>query len=309
MKRLIYVLLMLAAGLQAMWAQDNNENYMVVEGAQWFYYFRSNVEGDDDIPLTFFFDGDTVINEKTYLKCYRTVYKPLRTIEPVYPYNNIITLLEPGTKLVACLRENEYREVCARYERNYREEVRGFCVSPLGFLIDTEFDEGEYVIYTGSDYMYRNCALTTHMHEKIFNFDTGGKIEINGKTYNYSTNTPANDLDEITYGHHYLIPPIGYYAENKSGVGHFSTFLSPLAFFRAAMYENSPFCTFSHYSMNGEIQYKSKWYREDIWTSVEEVKATSLTDNKWYNLQGQAFDEKPTTSGVYIHNGEKVVIK
>ena len=309
MKRLIYVLLMLAASLQAMWAQDSNENYMVVEGAQWFYYFKASIEGDEDVPLTFFFDGDTVINEKTYLKCYRTVYKPLRTVEPVYPYDHIITLLEPGTKLVACLRENEYREVCARYERSYREEVKGVCVSPDFFWIDPEFDDAEYVIYTGNDYMYRNCALTTYLHEKIFNFDTGGKIEINGKIYNYAASTPANDLEEITFGRHYLIPPIGYYAERPLGVGHFSTFLSPLAMFRANMNQNNPKCTFSHYSMNGEIQYKSKWYREeDFWSSVEEVKTTTVDDNRWYNLQGQAFDA-PTDAGVYIHNGKKVVVK
>lgn len=314
MKRLIYVLLLLAASLQVGWAQNNADNIMVVEGAQWFYYFKFTPPGEDVAeisPITFFFDGDTVINEKTYLKCYRTVYKPVRALERIYPYNNIIILFEAGTKLVACLRETEYHEVYARYERSYREEVRGFCVTPYGFLNDPEFDEGEYVIYqinNGSN-MYRDCPLTIHMHEHIFNFDTYDTVEINGKQFARETNTPANELEEITYGHHYLIPPIGYYAENSSGVGQLSTFLSPLAFPREYFGMINVFCTFSHYSMNGEVQYKSKWYKpEELWSSVEEVKASKPDDGRWYNLQGQAFDE-PAAPGVYIHNGTKVEVK
>lgn len=69
---------------------------------------------------------------------------------------------------------------------------------------------------------------------------------------------------------------------------------------------------------NGVREYQSPAYYQWIengWmdevTAAEkiEVDKTSAKENRWYNLQGQAFEEKPTASGVYIHNGEKVVIK
>ena len=36
---------------------------------------------------------------------------------------------------------------------------------------------------------------------------------------------------------------------------------------------------------------------------------TGKVDNNWYNLQGQKFNGKPTTPGIYINNGRKVIIK
>ena len=41
----------------------------------------------------------------------------------------------------------------------------------------------------------------------------------------------------------------------------------------------------------------------------EGVKSEKRTDDKWFDLQGRRLSAKPTKSGLYLHNGIKVVIK
>jgi hypothetical protein len=43
-------------------------------------------------------------------------------------------------------------------------------------------------------------------------------------------------------------------------------------------------------------------------TELRDIKVLSENDG-WYTLSGQKLDQKPTTKGVYIHGGEKVIIK
>jgi hypothetical protein len=47
-------------------------------------------------------------------------------------------------------------------------------------------------------------------------------------------------------------------------------------------------------------------------TGIEGVaadKAEADGDGNWYDLNGRKLNSKPTTKGVYINNGRKVVIK
>ena len=51
---------------------------------------------------------------------------------------------------------------------------------------------------------------------------------------------------------------------------------------------------------------------EDEATEIEEVDIEQLAvdiDDSWYDLQGRKLDGQPTTKGVYIKNGKKVVVK
>jgi len=43
--------------------------------------------------------------------------------------------------------------------------------------------------------------------------------------------------------------------------------------------------------------------------SAIETVSTGTVDTAWYNLQGVRFNSKPTTPGIYINGGRKVVIK
>ena len=44
-------------------------------------------------------------------------------------------------------------------------------------------------------------------------------------------------------------------------------------------------------------------------TSIANTNLTNLTNDAWYDLNGRKLNAKPTTKGVYIQNGKKVVIK
>ena len=44
-------------------------------------------------------------------------------------------------------------------------------------------------------------------------------------------------------------------------------------------------------------------------TSVDEVKAATAQDNVYYNLMGQKFNGNNLPAGIYIHNGQKVIVK
>ena len=47
---------------------------------------------------------------------------------------------------------------------------------------------------------------------------------------------------------------------------------------------------------------------DNVVTSVDEVPATRPADNKWYSIDGRVFNKKPTTPGIYINNGKKIII-
>lgn len=44
-------------------------------------------------------------------------------------------------------------------------------------------------------------------------------------------------------------------------------------------------------------------------TGVDEVKAVTTESNVYYNLMGQKFDGNNLPAGIYIHNGQKVIVK
>ena len=44
-------------------------------------------------------------------------------------------------------------------------------------------------------------------------------------------------------------------------------------------------------------------------TGIEEVRSEEVNSEKWYDMNGRPLQSKPTKKGLYIHNGQKVVIK
>ena len=47
---------------------------------------------------------------------------------------------------------------------------------------------------------------------------------------------------------------------------------------------------------------------DDVISGINDVKALN-DDGAWYDLQGHRYGERPTTAGLYIHNGKKIIIK
>ena len=48
---------------------------------------------------------------------------------------------------------------------------------------------------------------------------------------------------------------------------------------------------------------------KDVATSIDEVQREPYKDDAWYDLSGRKYTEKPTSKGIYIRNGKKIVVK
>ena len=77
--------------------------------------------------------------------------------------------------------------------------------------------------------------------------------------------------------------------------------------------EYQEWCGLSHVVKNGQIIYKGMRYRDDVHVGIDEVVAdkTRYTLNpNYYNLMGQPVGKDlPTTPGIYIHQGKKIVVR
>ena len=72
-------------------------------------------------------------------------------------------------------------------------------------------------------------------------------------------------------------------------------------------------CGLSHVIKNGEIIYKGMRYRDGATDGIDEV-VTDMTnrvlDPNYYNLMGQPVGKYlPTTPGIYIHQGKKIIVR
>ena len=67
-------------------------------------------------------------------------------------------------------------------------------------------------------------------------------------------------------------------------------------------------------ALNDNVAYANelRMVFEDVTTEIEEVDGGELTvdiDESWYTINGVRLDGKPTTSGVYIYKGKKVIVQ
>ena len=72
------------------------------------------------------------------------------------------------------------------------------------------------------------------------------------------------------------------------------------------------YCGLSHVIKDGKIIYKGLRYREGTLTGIDEVAAEQrrVADGNYYDLMGHPVGkEVPTTLGIYIHNGQKIVVR
>ena len=69
----------------------------------------------------------------------------------------------------------------------------------------------------------------------------------------------------------------------------------------------------SHVIEDGKIVYKTGCYNPDITLGIDEVvtgQSQRAMDDNYYNLMGQPVGkEVPTTPGIYIHQGKKILVR
>ncbi|MBQ6167533.1 MAG: hypothetical protein IJK41_08945 [Muribaculaceae bacterium] len=72
-------------------------------------------------------------------------------------------------------------------------------------------------------------------------------------------------------------------------------------------------CGLSHVVKDGKVIYKGMRYNPNNRTGIDEVvedKVSRPLDPRYYDLMGRAVGtEVPTTPGIYIHQGRKIVVR
>lgn len=301
------------------------ESYMVREGQQWVYeidnYFSNNGLYESNVfAMTLEFKGDTIIDGISYLKLYRTLTEDVRGLSSGID-GDTITILPRGTELIANLREDENHNVYAIYEIPYRKQVRNFTTNNFRYnMLEDDplvFGNFEYHIYhldnIGSSsnptmWYLMNVRLNEYSEQAYFKFAKQTNYE--NENLPNGINVWCDDNDEMNpKGHFFFHQYFGYYKESSSDVG-LGTFISPLGTLRDI--RARVLCRFSHFNINGNTVYKTSAYNQDLDATVDVnqiVTDMEQNDDYWYDLDGHAFTLRPKSSGIYIHQGRKVLVK
>ena len=114
-------------------------------------------------------------------------------------------------------------------------------------------------------------------------------------------------VDELGEPRAYLVNGIGFDSRNMGDL------LTPFTREPDPDADYQEYCGLCHVVKDGRIIYKGMRYTPDNMTGIDEVVADQRPcqyDDNYYNLMGQPMGTSlPTTPGIYIHHGKKVVIR
>ncbi len=290
MKKIIILkMLALLVSLQVA-AQEYEYVPFVREGVKWVCYYNNAYPGEDpELPLgthylTLEFKGDTVIDGKSYKAMHKYSGNAINVEKDTIP----IYMREQDKVVYAIVPDGKFYPDC-----------------PIGNCDGTEEDydamlEGrEFILYDFSDPIaYWNRVL-----------NDGDEIYYNLYNHLYT--------DTIQIGNHLAKRYVGEYGANFKlieGIGIDGFTCYTLCFFIPVLARTGfPLFFFSHVIENGSIIYKGEYYFPNTITGIDEVVAEPRPrqyDDNYYNLMGQPMGKDiPSTPGIYIHHGKKVVIR
>ncbi len=288
MKRLLIITILAVLSLSKASAQEYEYVPFVREGVKWVYRVHNDSwTPNPALPAgTFYFNlefkGDTIINGKTYKAMHKY-------------FGDAI---------------NEENDTVPIYMREEDKVVYGiipggrrFSDCPVGRVCgqdDKEIHSGnEFLMYDFSD---------------PIGFMTSFKGGFEGDTYSYYEH---QSTDTIAVGNHLVKRYNGTWWGVKcrfvEGIGLDNTTSSYTLCVAYPMGHGLLYFSFSHLIENGEIAYKGLNYHEEDFDGIDEVvvdKARRPLDPNYYNLMGQPVGKDiPTTPGIYIHQGKKIVVR
>ncbi len=133
------------------------------------------------------------------------------------------------------------------------------------------------------------------------NFIEVDPVEIEGETCQRLAH--VNEEGEVLF---YVVEGIGFDSRDMGDL------LSPFLRQPDPDADYQEYWGLSHVIKDGKIIYKGMRYNEDHLSAVGEVAADSQRagDANYYNLMGQPVGKDvPTTSGIYIHQGKKIIVR
>ncbi len=305
---------------------------LVQEGAKWEYYstkyyFRSFDDPMKGVsfPFTISLEGDSVVNGKTYKKCWLKFYDK---------YMHLTTetdrkLYGGRTRFLIALLREEDKRVYAVYQHDMELFFKNYAFGSGSWIRDGDFFE--WMIYDFNNIESVLDMPYSKTHDPAMNLelvkDKDETFEIDGAMrkgikldYRYR-NVDGNliQIDERSSDIH-IIEGIGVAELSIStdiSTNRAFLFLSPQAY-PISMDEigltGLPKALFYKMTLNGKVMLKSKlcpdFGIDEPQTGVEDVESdtTQSADNSYYNLMGQKVNPDNLTTGIYIHRGQKVQV-
>jgi hypothetical protein len=288
MKKTLLISILAMLGLTQAAAQEYEYVPFVREGVKWVYIIYNTEWGtpDPDLPTGYCYrtleiKGDTIINGMSYKAMHKYSCNAIDTQNDTVP----IYLREEDKIVYGIIPDGKIYYDC-----------------PINISwINNEYNGQEFVVYDFND-------QASFWEDKSMDYDP---TELNGDFEILSTDT-------ITLGTHrvkrylnrygsldfYLVEGVGI---DWPGFGYTLNFFMGYATFL-------PVYHFSHVIEDGQIIYKGFNFEPNQWNAIDEVVAErpsgAIFDDQYYNLMGQPVGKDvPTTPGIYIHHGKKIVIR
>ncbi len=290
----IIVLLLSVLGMSQAVAQEYEYVPFVREGVKWVYsysnpfwsYILDMPEGDQ--YYSFEMQGDVLIGDKYYKPVILTHYldkeghnKEVEEYIPVY-------LREENKVVYAIHPDGIWHAQC-----------------PVGF--------GWFVGNPHEDPPFETSD------EEFILYDFNDPVQLYNETFGeQSTLVEYLETKMMTLGHHQVKVHhySTWYSEDDNiieGIGYDGLAGMPLFYFEVFISGIQVRYGLSHVIEDGEVIYKGRWYNPDVHVGIDEVvadKTRRVLDPNYYNLMGQPVGkEVPTTPGIYIHQGKKIVVQ
>ena len=293
MKKFFIISFLALLGMSQAVAQQYEYVPFVREGVKWVYsivnYRYNYVDQDPDllgetIYRTLELKGDTVINGKTYKAMHKYSGNSINWENDTVP----IYLREENKIVYGIIPDQSFYEDCPIY--NYYSSVDMYNCEE--FLLYDFQDPVSYWSELFAEYpLYSLYDITPYQHLYTDTISIG----------NHKAKRYVNQLFEVRDW--YIIEGIGIDDIYSYTLGFFFPMITGVGGLSFGL---------SHVIENGRIIYKGIHYDPNNVTGIDEVAADKArqADGNYYNLMGQPMGKQlPTTPGIYIHNGKKIIVK
>ena len=265
-----------------------NEKVIVNHGDTTSYYYTYEILGKKQICPE--------IEENPDDGCFEMCH--YYTGSQIDPDNDsIISILHEGGGGIDSFNNWPYQRICAEN----RNMIKRSCITIYDFDILYMFSyaiPGDMV----SNYVYNQTEpqiLTTD------NLIIADPIVIDGKLCQRRLAYIGEQGDTLAY----VVESIGFDSYDMGDL------LTPFTRKPDPNADYQEWCGLSHVVKDGKIIYKGMRYREGAFDGVDEVvaepsRSPQETDSSYYNLMGKPVGKDvPTTPGIYIHQGKKIVVR
>ncbi len=280
MRRIFFILMLAVLGMTQVVAQEYEYVPFVREGVKWKYVVSHYDEISEKYTHQYFyleFKGDTILNGKTYKMMHK-----YSTVNPNPENDTIPVFMREENKIV--------------YAITPQGSVYPDCLVGLYYGSPDNLGGEEFILYdfnNPTDFWKRQIndfhgeGADAYLTASVDTIQVG---EHKSKCYAYSIMSNTSFC---------IVEGVGY----DSQLGYTLYPFIPSISSSPVMYG------LIHVVENGEIVYKSRFSGDD---GIDEVAADRrrLQDTNYYDLMGRPVGHAvPTTPGIYIHQGKKIVVR